>query len=245
MAKRIKKESAFSVEEAVVPYGVTAPAIDTPGERRVLLHGVRWDTYKSILKDIGDSRACRFAFNSGELEIMSPLQRHESSQFSIGHLIVALVDELGLECIGLESLTCEREDLQKAIEPDGCFYIRNFARINGITEIDFTIHPPPDLMIEVDISTNSMNKLPICAALGVPEHWRFDGEKLEIRLLRNGRYVESTASLSFPHLPLTEKVPEMLKIARHGVLAMGRTFRKWIRDELSKQKLARPRKKIR
>ena len=196
--------SAITVQESAAPYGKAMMRPTTEGERRVILHGVSWATYKALSKDLGDSRACRLAFDSGEMEIMSPYSKHGNSEFRIGQLVVVLSGEFGLPCIGLGALTCDRDDLQKSIEPDGCFYIQHAHLFEDIDLVDLKIHPPPDLMIEVDISTNSMKKLPICQALGVPEHWRFDGYNLEIRILKNGNYFESTESLIFPGLPLIE-----------------------------------------
>ena len=77
--------------------------------------------------------------------------------------------------------------------------------------LDHYNYPPADLMIEVDMTHISLNKLPICAALGVPEHWRFDGEKLEIRVLKNGKYVEVNESAAFPKLPLKEALPKFIQ----------------------------------
>jgi len=234
---------ATTVQESAAPYGRSI-ARTNASERRVILHGVSWDTYKALSKDLGEDTHCRLAFDSGDLEIISPQShRHGKTEYRIGNLVSILAEELGLECEGAGHMTCEREDVQKAIEPDGCFYIQHAHVIEGLDSIDLTIHPPPDLMIEVDISTHSMKKLGICAALGVPEHWRYDGEILEIRNLKDGRYFESKESLAFPRLPLTEKIPEMLKLKTGDAISMIREFRAWVRGELRKAKSKRPRKR--
>ena len=231
--------SESTVQEAMAPYGLIAAPLAVAGEKRVLLHGVSWSTYKALLKDLGNSRSSRLTFDSGELEIMSPLDIHEDAQFGIGQLVTILVDEFGLECRALGSLTCERQDLDKAIEPDGCFYIQHFKDVKGVKTIELGVHPPPDLMIEIDITTDSLNKLPICAALGVLEHWRYNAKSLEIRILKNGSYFESAESLAFPGMLFAKRMPEFLHMHVDGLMSMQRSFRAWIRDELRKRKTSK------
>jgi Uma2 family endonuclease len=224
-----------TVSETHAPYGVTPARATRFAERRVVLHGITWATYKAIQRDIGESRGCRLAYDSGELEIMAPQNEHGGASFGLGHFVVTLVEEFGTDCRPLGNLTCEREDLLKAIEPDECFYIQNRNAIPDFANIDLNVHPPPDLMIEVDITTNSRNKLTICKALGVPEHWRYDGEKLEIRVLKDGRYEERLESPNFPGLPLCEKLPEFVKLEPQGIVAANRKFRAWVRAELKRK----------
>ncbi|HLX61089.1 MAG TPA: Uma2 family endonuclease [Planctomycetota bacterium] len=221
-----------TVQEAPAPYGKAVTEFCTLDDQRVVLHGVSWSTYKALLNDLGDSRACRLAFDSGDLEIMSPHFKHGRSEFTLGQMVVVLVEEFGLDCVPGASLTCEREDIEKAIEPDGCFYIQHANDVADCEKIDLAIHPPPDLMIEVDISTNSSRKLAICAALGVPEHWLYNGSALEIRLLKSGRYIVSEESAVFPGIPLSKIIAEFLKPRRRLLLANSHDFRLRIREEM-------------
>ncbi len=224
-----------TLQESPAPYGVALARAAEIGEQRVLLHNVSWATYKALLKDLGDSRSCRLAFDSGELEIMSPHIPHENSQISLGQMVIILAEELGIPCRALGSWTCERADLQKGIEADGCFYIKHARQVRGLQKIDLDISPPPDLMIEVDFSTDSRNKLHICAALGVPEHWRFNGSVLEIRVLKSGRYFDAFESLAFPGIPLANEVARFVQISNDDLTSMNYQFRKWVRQELRKQ----------
>jgi len=99
--------------------------------------------------------------------------------------------------------------MEQAIEADDCFYIQPEALIRGQKRIDLTVDPPPDLAIEIDIT--SRTRLDNYEKLGVPELWRYDGENLEINILQNGRYVISAASIYFPQLPLREVIPHYIK----------------------------------
>ena len=211
-------------------------------ESRVILHGVSWNTYKTLLKELGESRNTRIAFDNGELEIMAPHFEHQSSNLPFEIFLLVLVEEFGLEYLSLGNLTFHRENFEKGMEPDCCFYIRSSKELSAIVEfqsLDHYNYPPADLMIEVDMTHISLNKLPICAALGVPEHWRFDGEKLEIRVLKNGKYVEVAESAAFPKLPLKEALPKFILSSNKGLTAMSREFRRWVRRQLKKNNAPR------
>ena len=137
----------------------------TTPENRVILKGVSWSTFKALLADVGDDRAWRIAYDEGVLEIRMPLEEHEEPKRLIESFVEAIVDELGIELRSLGSLTLEREDLTRAVEPDSCFYIQNESLVRG-RNINLPNDPPPDLAIESDYTNSSINKLTIYAALG-------------------------------------------------------------------------------
>src|SRR3989442_8192114 len=146
--------------------GLTSPA--SPPEQRMILHGIRWETYESLLKDLENSSAPRLTFDRGTLEIMSPLQEHEELRHNLEALleIVAEMRDLDVRCLG--STTFRREDLERGFEPDACFYFQNAEHIRGKTQVDLSVDPPPDLGIEIDLTPSSSDKLPIYAQLCVP-----------------------------------------------------------------------------
>lgn len=163
-------------------------------EQRVVLHNVSWETYERLLADHASASAPRFAYDRGELEITSPMPVHERYSWAIDRIIeaVAIARDMNIENLG--SATFRRGDLERGFEADSCFYIRNEAAVRNKERIDLEVDPPPDIVIEIDLSRSSMPKLGIFAALGVPEVWRFDGRSVSIHVLRSGAYVESPAS---------------------------------------------------
>ena len=168
--------------------------VQTPQEQRVVLRTVSWGTYQRLLAEREDS-APRFTYDRGALEIMSPLlPEHEEYSDTIRFLVRILARELGISVRSFGSMTLKREDVQGGAEPDGCFYIQSEPRIRGKRRPDLGVDPPPDLVIEVDLTNPSLDKLPVYARFGVPEVWRYDGQQLEIRLLEGGRYTESAES---------------------------------------------------
>lgn len=178
--------------------------IKSPAERKVILHNVRWETYERLLAEQESSSAPRFTYDRGELEIMSPSTEHEEFNRTIALLVEIFAVEAGLDVRNVGSMTFRREDLERGFEPDSCFYVQNETRVSGKTQIDLAVDPPPDLVIEVDITSPSLNKLPIYAQIGVPEVWRYDGGRLGILRLERGEYGVVLASATLP--PLTSSV---------------------------------------
>jgi Uma2 family endonuclease len=142
-----------------------------PAEQRVVLHNISWETFNAILQELGENRAERLAYNEGYLEIMTPLGEHENSNRFIDDLMRILADELNLNLKKFGSLTLKRDDMRRGVEPDSCYYIQNEPVVRGKKDIDLKYDPPPDLVIEIDITSSSLDKHPIYAALGVPEIW--------------------------------------------------------------------------
>jgi len=198
-------------------------------ENRVILHNVSWQTFESLLADLGDRRKTLFHYLNGTLEIMSPLSLHEGSNRFIDDLIRAFSDELEIDLRKLGSLLMKIPELRLGAEPDSCYYIQNEPVIRGKEVIIVGQDPPPDLVLEVDITNPSDRRLPIYALLGVPEVWRYDGYSLEFLALQDGEYIAIEKSLSFPDLPaaiIVEYVQQRLVLGESGTL---REFRKWIR----------------
>jgi Uma2 family endonuclease len=199
-------------------------------EQRVTLHGVSWETYERLLADHPDSSAPRFVYGRGTLEIMSPSPEHEDINRTLARLIEAIAEELDMNLRDLGSTTFKREDLERGFEPGSCFYIRNEGRIRGKREIDLAVDPPPDLVIEVYITSPSLNKLPIYAGLGVPEVWRCDGRRVSILVLANGEYVERDAGEAFPSLT-SEVLSRFVDAGRNlGRVEWLRKVRGWARE---------------
>ncbi|NJN20445.1 MAG: Uma2 family endonuclease [Leptolyngbya sp. RL_3_1] len=196
-------------------------------EMRVLLEGVSWETYKRLLTETGDNRKQRFAYRDGLLEIMVPLKGHEEPTRLFDQFLAAIVDALGVEFCSLGALTMKNVQQKKGLEPDGCFYIANEAVVRGVETLDFEVHPPPDLVVEVDNSSSSLGKFPIYEALKIPEIWRLQRGVLTIYQLgtEGSGYAETEQSLSFPQLPIRE-LPQF--IARAKVIGQRAAVRELV-----------------
>jgi len=170
----------------------------SPPEQRVTLYNVRWETYERLLADLQDSSAPRLTYDRGTLEIMSPSSEHERYNRTAAQIVEELAVEMNINFDSLGSTTFRREDIDRGFEPDSCFYIQNAASVRGKKRINLSVDPPPDLVIEIDITNPSLDKFPIFAQAGVPEVWRFDGSRLAIYELSGGEYRERDTSIAFP-----------------------------------------------
>ena len=207
---------------------MTATLIQSPD--RVVLSNISWQTYQSLLKDFDQEPAIRLTYDQGTLEIRMPLDPHESYKKLLGRLIEAATEELDIEIRSLGSRTCDREDLAKGIEPDQCYYIQNEAIVRGIEQIDLSLFPPPDLALEIDITSSSVNRMEIYAALGIPEVWRFDGETLVMMGLREGSYEAIAHSVVFPMLTPKVLISFLDQRTQLGENATVKQFRKWLHE---------------
>ena len=205
--------------------------IETLQGQTTVLHDIDWQQFEAILEDLGDNRASRIAYFDGVLEIRMPLPEHERTKVIISNLLVILLEELDWEWESLGSSTFKTKSMKAGIEPDDCFYIKNYAAMIGKKRLDMSIDPPPDIAIEVDLTSNT--QISAYEALAVAEIWRYANGKLSIRLLRGGKYVESLVSLSFPDFPVIDGISQFLERgAELSISSLRREFRQWVRDRL-------------
>jgi Uma2 family endonuclease len=203
-----------------------------PAEQRILLENIRWQTYQALCEDL-DGCHIRMTYDRGRLEFMTLSREHEVYKYCIGMMIDTLALELGIPYDAGGSTTHRREDIEKGLEPDQCYYIRNEPLIRGRMKLDLTQDPPPDLAVEVDITRSSINRLGIYAALGVAEVWRYDGEAFRVyHLQEQGGYALAATSLSFPWLPIAEVARFLDLIPTMDKTTWMRSFRDWVREHV-------------
>lgn len=205
--------------------------ITVPPGQRVLFSDVSWQEFEAILEDLGEHRASRVAYDNGILEIMTPLPEHEAGKVIIGDLVKALLEELDIEFWSLGSTTFKNQLMSQGIEPDDCFYIQNEAAVRGKNRLDLTVDPPPDLALEIDVTSRTHPN--IYEVLGVPELWQFENQKLQINVLRDGKYLKCEYSQNFSNFPLTEIIPLYLNQCRTlGRNKTMKVFRAWVRAQI-------------
>ncbi len=202
----------------------------SPGQQ-IQLQDVDWVEFEAIVAELGESRNSRIAYCDGSLELRMPLPKHEKAKVLLGNMVTILLEELEIdnECFG--STTFKRKDFGVGVEPDDCFYIQNAARMLGKDDLDLTIDPPPDLVIEVDVT--SKTGLEVYKRLGVPEVWRFEENQLRISLLQNGEYQDSAFSPQFPDFPIVQAATDFIqRIQTDGRRQTLNGFRAYVRSVL-------------
>ena len=201
-----------------------------PGQE-LLLEDVSWQQFENILAELGEHRAARISYSYGFLEIMVPLPEHEKAKEIIGDMVKILLNELSINYDALGSTTLKNEKMNQGVEPDACFYIQNQAAVIGKNRINLIVDPPPDLAIEIDLT--SRTQLDNYQILGVPELWRYGKQGLQINVLENGKYVESDFSPTFPGIPIIELVNQYVQQSKAiGSSQAIQAFRNWLRDNI-------------
>jgi Uma2 family endonuclease len=202
-----------------------------PAGGTLVFTDVPWEEYEELVDDhLGDFHGVRICYDHGRMEIMSPSSDHENFKELITALVRVLADETGLALESLGSTTYKQEWRASGVEPDGCSYVHNAARIIG-HRIDLKTDPPPDIVVEVDISHESTRKLAIYAGMGVPELWRYDGQQVYIYQLLDHRYVEITASQTFPMISSDGLTRFLEQSKTAGQTAALKSFRTWLRAQ--------------
>ncbi|HET6247783.1 MAG TPA: Uma2 family endonuclease [Tepidisphaeraceae bacterium] len=204
------------------------PAVNLDDVQHFVMEDASWDLYEKLLRDIGD-RPIRVTYDQGRMEIMSPLPEHEHDKKLIGGLIEMLAFELNMPMACLGSTTFRRKTKAKGLEPDECYYFHNEKQMRGKKRLDLQKDPPPELVVEIDLTSRSVPRQPIYAALGVPEIWRLAGSQLECLHLVGGEYRVQQQSLAFPFLEPALLKPFIDEGHADGHTAMLKSFVEWVR----------------
>jgi Uma2 family endonuclease len=208
------------------------PTIPEPRQHLVLTC-VPWVAYEQILDALSEHHV-RITYDRGALEFISPLPLHELWKKQFARILDMLLEELDIPIMAYASTTFKREDLERGLEPDECYYLASGARLRDRREIDLTIDPPPDLAIEIENTTSALDRMSIYANLGVPEVWTFDGADVQAhRLVAGPMYEPVGSSPQLPFLPLEEVGPLVNKAANapDDRLAL-RALRDWVRQRV-------------
>lgn len=204
-----------------------------PDGSTLIMTDVSWAEYEELVDNLDDWPGVRVCYDQARLEITTPSFEHEGFKVLLSQLGHVLADETGVALESFGSTTYKQEWLKRGVEPDGCFYVQNAACMIGVRDIDLKADPPPDIVVEVDISHESTSKFAIYAGMGVPELWHYDGRKAQIYRLMGQRYVRVAASQTFPILT-GDVLSRFLEQNRlEGQTGTLRSFREWLKTQLS------------
>ena len=193
----------------------------------LVVHDVTWEAYEHLLEELSDRPGVRVTFDQGRLQAVSPLRAHEHYAQVIADMADIAAEALDLPFEQLGSTTLRQIEHLRGVEPDRCFYIANAHRIEGKITLDLDIDPPPDVVVEIDMSTDSDAKLPIYAGLGVPEIWLYDGRRARIlELIETGRGYIDVAQSKFLPCIAAAMIEQQLELSKtDGQRKLRRSFR--------------------
>jgi len=210
---------------------VSTISIPTPAPGHFLvLEGVDWELYESVRKETDDAgNHVRITYDNGRMVLMSPGDLHEFTKKRIGRMIEMATFEWQLPVISAGSTTWKRRDLAVGLEADECYYIQRESEVRG-KRLDLLRGPPPDLVVEVDVTSSSREKEKIYAALGVNEIWRFDGKRTAFLKLRGRQYRSIKESDALPPIAPADIDRHLAMFQTMNETAIFREFAKWVRS---------------
>jgi len=197
-----------------------------PPGGRLVFQDVDFEDYEGLLLQLGESSHLRVSYSDGCLEIMSPTKKHEKYKCLMNELVLILCYELERDVISLGSFTMKMDRLAKGTEADDSFYIQH-AAVARNEDLELGKDPPPDLVVEVDLTHDPVLKCRIYAALGIPEIWLHDGSRLLILHLVDGAYLEGGFSVSFPFLS-ADKLTQLIETLASGTHQARRLLKEWV-----------------
>jgi Uma2 family endonuclease len=203
-----------------------------PPDEIIRLSGISWKTYETLLEELSDRRF-RLTYNRGNLEIMAPSPEHELNKRVLARLVETIAEELEVKIYPLGSTTFKQPKLSGA-EPDECFYIRNIAAVQGKRRLNMEEDPAPDLILEIDITSSSQNRLQVYADLKVAEVWIYNGESLVIQQLQNDSYIPVPTSQFFGDLSIADIASWLQRSTTMDYLTLVKAFRNWVRSQIGK-----------
>jgi Uma2 family endonuclease len=204
-----------------------------PAGALLRLQNVDWDEYEHLLTQMDDYPGHRLSYDCGRLTVMSPSTEHEEYKDSIYSLIRVMSLELGVTLETRGAATFKSKLLKKGLEPNACFYVQNAARVIGKRRIMLDVDPPPDVVVEVDTTNESLPKFPIYVALGVPEIWRYDGQRTHFYKLAGEGYEVIQNSLAFPNFTTEDLTQYMEQSKTEGQTAALTALIKMLRSRAS------------
>jgi Uma2 family endonuclease len=207
-----------------------------PPGAALTLQTIDWNQYEHLLREFDERPGIRLAYDQGKLQIMTLTPQHERIAKLFPVLILVLAEACGLDYLSCGSVTLRKREEKRGLEPDDCFYFGNFKKISGKRTLDLSADPPPDLAIEVDITSGSISKFPIYEAIGIPELWRHDGKTVQFYALIQKRYSVIAHSTLFPFLAPDVVLRFLRRGEAQGTVAMVKAFRTWVRAHQAQRK---------
>lgn len=213
--------------------GTKRDASDTL-DQRVVLDGVDWAGYRTLLRLRGDRPVPRMIYLDGTVFFMSPSLPHEHLKERVGRFVDAVVLGLAIPCKPIGQTTLRRRARRGGVEGDQAYYLAHEARVRGKKRIDLRSDPPPDLAIEIVHAHDADAALEVYRRLRVPEVWISTETGFTVLVRQaGGHYAPSGASLAFPLLTADETGGWLRRPETDSETAWLSDLHAWVRDVLA------------
>jgi Uma2 family endonuclease len=214
---------------------IAAPIFDSLKPlQQFVFDGLTWKQYETLLDSLGERRL-RHTYVEGRLEVVTPSYDHESSKTFVGGLVEMLCRLYGIPRKGAGSTTMKKEDWERGLEPDECYYIggKSVAAMRNKVKFDADKDPPPDLVVEIDVTASSKHRIEMYRRMGVAEVWRCRNHAVTFfSLTKDGRYRQIKHSRHFPVLTSEELTRFVGMRQELDDTELELRFETWVREQL-------------
>ena len=200
-----------------------------PSGATLVIHEFSWEDYERLLESLSERRSLRVSYDCGRLEILSTSALHERYGTTVDLVAFVFSEVRGLNLQSYGNTTWKSKAVDKGVEPDACYYVKNADRVIGEKDIRLETHPPPDIAVEIDITNSSLRKLSIYAALAVPEVWRYDDRTCTFFALIGSKYTVIGESRQLPGLTGPMLLEAIKDCGARGQMAALKAFRRRLR----------------
>ncbi len=169
-----------------------------------------WRDYQAICASRGAGAVPRVKYRDGEILLMSPMPRHGREANLLADIVKAILDSASRNYEAFTPITMDLPE-ERGIEPDYCFYIDNWSAVVGQDRIQWGVQPPPDLVIEIDVTSYTAPEDYV--PYRVPEVWLYRAGQLRLYTLTATDYLPAAQSRYFPTVDLMALVADTLQIA--------------------------------
>lgn len=209
---------------------IDVPSLNARNLDQIVFHGASWDLYEAILR-VYDEDPTRINYEEGTLEIMTLSFEHELFKRAIVKMVDAVIEEFDVPAVPGGSTTLKLEAQLRGLEADECYWVRNATGLNDTLAVDLSIHPPPDLVVEVDITHAVVDRESIYAKLGVAEMWHYDRKTLVTGWkLDSGHWTRIDRSIALPMVRPQDLNPFVEGLTPSKINERIKSFRAWLRS---------------
>jgi Uma2 family endonuclease len=202
-----------------------------PAGSELILREHGWEDYEDILESVGEAGGLRISYDGKLIKIMTLSSIHEKYVRLIERLIDNVSMRKRIKILSFGSATMKTSRYRKGSEPDCCFYVQNAEAVARKTQIDFSRDAPPDIVVEVDIYHESVDKFGIYSALQVPEFWLYEDKRLKIYKLENEKYSEVAQSLALPILTAEVLTDFLNRLENSDQFEILLEFESWLDEQ--------------
>jgi Uma2 family endonuclease len=208
---------------------------------------VPWSVYETLVETLGDHSHVRLTYDGEYLEILSPGTLHDLLAQTMSDMLASVRLAWQVRLAGYRTATFRAKKKKGGFEGDLVYYVggRTNVRLGDRLKVNLAVDPPPDLVVEIDITTRSAGKYPLFARLGILEVWHYTPERFAWYALESGVYVPIETSRMIAGLPLVAVSKRLATVTvDDDDLVLFGEWDHWLRDNRHLHEAARTQSRL-